>query len=161
MSPDLLEQARGLLDRLRAQELMLATAESCTGGLICACLTEIPGSSNGLDRGFVTYSNEAKTQMLGVPIELIASKGAVSEEVACAMAEGALKHSGADIAVSVTGIAGPGGGSAEKPVGLVHFAVARRGGVLKPLQCAYGDLGRSQIREKSVEEAFRLVRSVI
>ncbi len=161
MSPDLLEQARGLLDTLRAQELMLATAESCTGGLICACLTDIPGSSDGLDRGFVTYSNEAKTQMLGVPEELIASKGAVSKEVACAMAEGALKHSSADIAVSVTGIAGPGGGSVEKPIGLVHFTVARRGGVLKPLQCAYGDLGRSQIREKSVEEAFRLVRSVI
>ena len=161
MSPDLLEQARELLDVLRVRQLVLATAESCTGGLICACLTEIPGSSDGLDRGFVTYSNEAKAQMLGVPEELIATKGAVSEEVACAMAEGALKHSNADIAVSVTGIAGPGGGSADKPIGLVHFAVARRGGVLNPLRCTYGDLGRSQVREKSVEEAFRLVHSVI
>lgn len=104
----------------------LATAESCTGGLVAAALTAIAGSSSVVERGFVTYSNEAKTEMLGVPAALIAAHGAVSREVAVAMAEGALGHSHADAAVAVTGIAGPGGGSADKPVGLVHFALARR-----------------------------------
>ena len=105
----------------------LATAESCTGGLVAAALTAIAGSSAVVERGFVTYSNEAKTEMLGVPPELIATHGAVSRQVALAMAEGALAHSHADAAVAVTGIAGPGGGSSDKPVGLVHFALARKG----------------------------------
>lgn len=161
MSPDLVARAAELLDELRAQGLMLATAESCTGGLISAYLTEVPGSSDVLERGFVTYSNEAKTELLGVPAELIKEHGAVSEEVACAMAKGALQHSRADIAVSVTGVAGPGGGSAEKPVGLVHFAVARRDAAVKPVRHLFGDIGRDRIRQQSVEEAFRLVRSVI
>ncbi len=105
----------------------LATAESCTGGLVAAALTAIAGSSSVVERGFVTYSNEAKAEMLGVPAALIATHGAVSGEVAVAMAEGALRHSHADAAVAITGIAGPGGGTADKPVGLVHFALARRG----------------------------------
>ncbi len=124
---DVLAQADALLAACRAAGLMLATAESCTGGLIAASLTAIAGSSDVVDRGFVTYSNAAKTEMLGVPAELIARVGAVSEEVALAMAEGALTRSRADIAVSVTGVAGPGGGSADKPVGLVWFGLARRG----------------------------------
>ena len=159
MSPELVEQAGQLLDALRERRLMLATAESCTGGLISAYLTEVPGSSDVLERGFVTYSNQAKMQMLGVPAELIDEYGAVSEQVACAMAEGALTHSAADIAVSVTGVAGPGGGSVDKPVGLVCFAVARRGAAAKPSQQTYGDIGRGTVREKSVAEAFTLIRS--
>ncbi len=106
---------------------MLATAESCTGGMIAAALTDIAGSSDVVERGFVTYSNAAKSEMLGVPADLIARVGAVSEEVARAMAMGALVHAPVDLAIAVTGIAGPGGGSAGKPVGLVHFGVARRG----------------------------------
>ncbi len=119
--------ARRLLELCRAQGLRIATAESCTGGLVAGALTEITGSSDVLDRGFVTYSNDAKAAMLGVPRELISHHGAVSEEVARAMAEGALAHSGAELAVAITGIAGPNGGSAEKPVGLVHFGCAARG----------------------------------
>lgn len=161
MSPELIEQARQLLDALRTEKLMLATAESCTGGLISAYLTEVPGSSDVLERGFVTYSNNAKIQMLGVAPVLIEQHGAVSEEVACAMAEGAVAHSGADVAVSVTGVAGPGGGSIEKPVGLVHFAVARRGSGTKPSHRSFGDIGRDQVRQESVVEAFCLVRSVV
>lgn len=121
------EAATIILGQCRAQGLMLATAESCTGGLVAALFTEIPGSSSVLDRGFVTYSNEAKTEMLGVPADLIESHGAVSPEVAQAMAEGALKHSRADLAIGITGIAGPGGGTADKPVGLVYVAGARTG----------------------------------
>ncbi len=161
MSPELVEQARQLLDTLRTKKLMLATAESCTGGLISAYLTEVAGSSDVFERGFVTYSNDAKIQMLGVAPALIEQHGAVSEEVACAMAEGAVAHSGADVAVSVTGVAGPGGGSLEKPVGLVHFAVARRDGRTRPVKETYGDIGRSVVREKSVETAFALIRSVL
>jgi nicotinamide-nucleotide amidase len=116
-----------LADKLRAAGLMLATAESCTGGLIAAACTAIAGSSDWFERGFVTYSNEAKTEMLGVPTALIGAHGAVSAEVARAMAEGALVHSRADLAVAVTGIAGPGGGSADKPVGTVWLALARTG----------------------------------
>ena len=117
----LLREAESLLEACRTRGLKLATAESCTGGLIAALLTEIPGSSDVVERGFVTYSNEAKSEELGVPADLIAAHGAVSEPVARAMAEGALAHSHADLAVSVTGVAGPGGGSAAKPVGLVHL----------------------------------------
>ncbi len=119
--------AEALLQTCRGQGLKIATAESCTGGLVAALLTEIAGSSDVVERGFVTYSNQAKIQMLGVDAPLIAQEGAVSELVARAMAEGALIHSQADISIAITGIAGPGGGSEAKPVGLVHLAAARRG----------------------------------
>jgi nicotinamide-nucleotide amidase len=122
-----LTQVLALADRLRARGWRLATAESCTGGLIAAACTAVAGSSDWFERGFVTYSNEAKTEMLGVPAASIQAHGAVSAEVARAMAEGALAHSRADVAVAVTGIAGPGGGSAAKPVGTVWLALARRG----------------------------------
>src|ERR1700761_2206244 len=122
-----LTEAEALLAACRAKGIMLATAESCTGGLIAAALTAIAGSSDVVDRGFVTYSNEAKHQMIGVPMALIETHGAVSEQVAAAMAEGALARSRAAIAVSVTGVAGPSGGSADKPVGLVCFGLSRTG----------------------------------
>ena len=124
---DLLKKSELLLENFRSAGLKLATSESCTGGLIAATLTEVPGSSDVVERGFVTYSNEAKTELLGVPDALIGRVGAVSAEVAEAMAEGALAHSAADLAVSVTGIAGPGGATPGKPVGLVYLGVCRRG----------------------------------
>jgi nicotinamide-nucleotide amidase len=164
VSPDfdaLVDEAATLLDLLRARELKLATAESCTGGLIAAILTEVPGSSDVFERGFVTYSNEAKAEMLGVPAALIKEHGAVSEEVARAMAEGALRNSRTDIAVSVTGVAGPGGGSAEKPVGLVHLAAARRGREPIHREKRFGDLGRRGVRFASVVEAFAMMREMI
>lgn len=129
MTNDLTEAAARVLAVCQTQGIMLATAESCTGGMAAAALTAIAGSSTVLERGFVTYSNEAKAEMLGVPMALINAHGAVSEEVARAMAEGALAHSHAQRSVAITGIAGPGGGSADKPVGLVHFAVASVGGI--------------------------------
>ncbi|HEY1720844.1 MAG TPA: CinA family protein [Magnetospirillaceae bacterium] len=127
LPPSLEERARAVLAAAAKTKALIATAESCTGGLIAAALTAISGSSATVDRGFVTYSNDAKTEMLDVPADLIAKVGAVSTEVARAMAEGALKHSRATITVAVTGIAGPTGGSPEKPVGLVHFATSKRG----------------------------------
>ena len=139
--------------------LMIATAESCTGGLIAGVLTEIAGSSAVVDRGFVTYSNEAKVGMLGVAPDLIGAKGAVSREVAVAMAEGAIRASRADIAVAVTGIAGPGGGSPGKPVGLVHFAVAVRGGPTIHAEHRFGDIGRSAVRIATVKAALEMVRA--
>jgi nicotinamide-nucleotide amidase len=155
--PDLLEVSAALLDRLRAANLKLATAESCTGGLVAGVLTEIAGSSDVVERGFVTYSNEAKMEQLGVPAAMLAEHGAVSEPVARAMAEGALAHSHADVAVSITGIAGPGGGSAAKPVGLVHIAAAKRGGAVVHRECRFGDIGRSPVRLASVEAVLQLV----
>lgn len=149
--------AEALLARCRAEGLFVATAESCTGGLIAAALTSIPGSSAIFDRGFVTYSNQAKTEMLGVPAELIASKGAVSAEVARAMAEGVLKHSRAHLAVAVTGIAGPGGGTPEKPVGLVHVAAARRGGARLHEEKRLGDIGRDNVRLETVGAALAML----
>lgn len=154
---DLLREAAELLDRLRAQGLRLATAESCTGGLIAALFTEIAGSSDVVERGFVTYSNAAKSEMIGVPPALIARHGAVSEPVARAMAQGALAHSHADIAVSVTGVAGPGGGTATKPVGLVHIAAARKGGEVVHQECRFGSISRGSIRLASVEVALQLI----
>lgn len=136
---------------------MLATAESCTGGLIAGAVTQIAGSSAVLDRGFVTYSNDAKADMLGVEPGLIASDGAVSKPVAEAMARGALAHSRADVAVSCTGIAGPGGGSAEKPVGLVHIACAVRGGQIAHRECRFGDVGRVHIRLLTVQAALQAI----
>jgi nicotinamide-nucleotide amidase len=154
----LLREAENLLDACRARGFKLATAESCTGGLIAALLTEIPGSSDVVERGFVTYSNEAKSEELGVPGDLIAAHGAVSEPVARAMAEGALSHSHADLAVSVTGVAGPGGGSAAKPVGLVHLGLARRGAPTLHEELRLGDIGRGPIRMATVDAALALLR---
>jgi nicotinamide-nucleotide amidase len=155
----LIREAASLLEACRQRKLMLATAESCTGGLIAGLLTEIPGSSDVVERGFVTYSNAAKTEQLGVPADVIATHGAVSEPVARAMAEGALAQSRADLAVSVTGVAGPGGGTPTKPVGLVHLAVARRGGSTVHQELRLGDLGRGPIRVATVEAALTLLRS--
>ncbi len=158
MFPEAISQAaRALLDAARAHGLRIVTAESCTGGLIAATLTAIPGSSDVVERGLVTYSNDAKTDLLGVPSDLIARKGAVSMEVALAMAEGALKHSPADIAVAVTGIARPGGGSEAKPVGLVHLAAARRGGARLHEELRLGDIGRGAVREQTVSTALALM----
>ena len=148
--------AEAVLTRCRDGKLMVATAESCTGGLIAAALTDIAGSSDVVERGFVTYSNRAKTEMLGVPAALIERHGAVSAEVAGAMAVGALGQSPVDLAVAVTGVAGPGGGSAEKPVGLVHFGVARKGKQLHSEHHVFpGD--RSGIRRATVERALELL----
>lgn len=160
MDETLKEKAAELLTRFRAANLKIVTAESCTGGLVSACLTEVPGSSDVVERGFVTYSNTAKSEMLGVPVSLIASQGAVSDGVARSMAEGALTHSHADISVAVTGIAGPGGGTAEKPVGLVFVAVAREGSPTLCNRFEFGEITRDQIRHMSVLEAFRLAGSI-
>ena len=154
----LLREAESLLEACRTRGLKLATAESCTGGLIAALLTEIPGSSDVVERGFVTYSNAAKAEQLGVPADLIAVHGAVSEPVARAMAEGALSNSHADLAVSVTGVAGPGGGSLAKPVGLVHLAVARGGATTLHQELRLGDMGRGPIRMATLEAALVLLR---
>ena len=150
--------ATSVLQRARSNGLKIATAESCTGGLVAAALTEIAGSSDVVDRGFVTYSNDAKHVMLGVPTTTLQRHGAVSAETAAAMAKGALKYSFADIAVAITGIAGPGGGSKQKPVGLVHFAAASRNGRRVARVKRYGNIGRSQVRQRSVAEALRLLR---
>ena len=154
-------KANRLLDEARAKGLRLATAESCTGGLVAAALTEIAGASDVFDRGFVTYSNAAKSEMLGVPDELIAAHGAVSAEVARAMALGAVDRSLADVAVAVTGVAGPGGGSAEKPVGLVHFACARRGGAVDHIERRFGPLTRDEIRAASVAQALDMMMRAV
>jgi nicotinamide-nucleotide amidase len=151
-----------VLSRCRAEGVKLAAAESCTGGLVAALLTNAPGSSDVFERGFVTYSNDAKTELLGVPADVIAQHGAVSEEVASAMAEGALAHSKADIAVAVTGVAGPSGGTELKPVGLVWFATAYRrkrdgGGELLCQEKRFGDLGRARVRSEAVTTALKLV----
>lgn len=149
-------RATALIDICRSKQLMLATAESCTGGLIAGLITSVPGSSDVLDSGFVTYSNEAKTRMIGVPAGLIARHGAVSENVARAMAEGALANSAADIAVAVTGVAGPAGGTPQKPVGLVHCAAARRGHGTITRVLRLGDIGRDAVRMETVRAAVEL-----
>ena len=150
-----------MLDAYRGKDLKIATAESCTGGLVAALLTEISGSSAVVERGFVTYSNEAKTELIGVPADLIATHGAVSEPVARAMAEGALAHSRADVAVGITGVAGPTGGTAAKPVGLVHFGLARKGAATVHLERRYGDLGREIVRRRAVEDALSLLEQAV
>ena len=154
---NLILRAKSLIEAYSAAGLTLATAESCTGGLVSATLTEIAGSSAVVDCGFITYSNAAKTRLLGVPANLIAARGAVSAEVAEAMALGVLARSGAEVAVSITGIAGPGGGSAAKPVGLVYFGLARRGFTPQVTERRFGDLGRSQVRQAAVNQAFDLL----
>jgi nicotinamide-nucleotide amidase len=146
----LLSLAQNVLADAREQRLRVATAESCTGGLIAALLTELPGSSDLLDRGFVDFSNRAKSDLLGVPGDLIADQGAVSEAVARAMAEGAVDNSNAHMALAVTGVAGPGGGTRLKPVGLVHIAVARERRSILHEAHYFGDIGRSEIRLRSV-----------
>jgi nicotinamide-nucleotide amidase len=158
MSEDLRAAAKALLDACRLRGLKVATAESCTGGLVAGALTDIAGSSDVVDSGFVTYSNEAKQQMLGVPADTIEKHGAVSRETAEAMARGALGNANADLAVAITGIAGPGGGSPDKPVGLVHFAAASRNGKLTHKEMRYGDLGRIGVRRKSVLQALLMLR---
>ena len=140
---------------------MIATAESCTGGLIAATLAAVPGASAVLERGFVTYSNEAKSELLGVPEPLIIAHGAVSREVAIAMALGALAHSPADIAVAVTGVAGPDGGTATKPVGLVHFAAQRKDGRQLHEERRFGDIGRHEVQRQTVLAAFALMDQLV
>jgi len=159
--PPMQDEARRLLDAFRARGLKLATAESCTGGPIAGLLTEIPGSSDVVERGFVTYSNDAKLECLGVPEVLLDAHGAVSEAVARAMAEGAVRHARAAMAGSVTGVAGPGGGSEAKPVGLVHLAAARAGGATLHRECRFGDVGRGEVRARSVEAALALLWSAL
>jgi nicotinamide-nucleotide amidase len=149
--------AKRVLDLFRARGLKLATAESCTGGLVAAMLTEIAGSSDVVDCGFVTYSNEAKQAMLDVPAATLKWHGAVSGETAAAMAAGAIKNSQADVAVAITGIAGPGGGSKDKPVGLVYFAAASRDGRRLARRRRYGKIGRRRVRLNSVAEALTLL----
>lgn len=161
MFPDTtLDRARTLLDHCRTAGLLVATAESCTGGLVSACLTSLAGSSEVVDRAFVTYSNEAKVEMLGVPPALIRDHGAVSAEVAAAMADGVLDATRCHLAVSVTGIAGPGGGTATKPVGLVHCAARRRGSPGVARRCVFpGD--RAAVRLASVDAALDLLLALL
>ena len=154
---DILDDAKRLIDRLRGQRRMLVTAESCTGGLIAGAITAIAGSSDVFFGGFVTYSDEAKAQMIAVDADLIKQHGAVSEAVAHAMADGAIRVSGADLAVAVTGIAGPGGGSPHKPVGLVYIAVASVFDGPRVERHMFGDAGRDEVRVASVRAAFRLL----
>ena len=154
----LLRQAEEVIERARARGVSIACAESCTAGLVGGCLSEIAGASDVLACGFVVYSDEAKERLLGVSSSLLEKYGAVSEEVACAMASGALEKGGTDIAVAVTGIAGPGGGNKEKPVGLVHFACVVRNGDAFHRECRFDDVGRYGIRLASVAEALEMLR---
>jgi nicotinamide-nucleotide amidase len=157
---ELIEAAQALLDLCRRQKVKIATAESCTGGLLAATLTEIPGSSDVVDRGFVTYSNEAKQEMLGVSATTLDSFGAVSRETAEAMATSTLAQAPVDLSASITGIAGPGGGSPSKPVGLVYFAAAARAGQLLHQERRFGDIGRAQVRRASVLQAIAMLREL-
>jgi len=151
------DAATALLELCKSKKLMVATAESCTGGLVAGALTDIAGSSAVVDRGFITYTDKAKHEMLGVPSDTLNRFGAVSRETAEAMARGALGQANADIAVSITGIAGPGGGSADKPVGLVHFAAASRNGDLIHRERRFGDIGRGEVRRRSVLQALSML----
>jgi nicotinamide-nucleotide amidase len=156
---ELLTEAETLLADCRAAGIRLATVESCTGGLVAGLLTEIAGSSDVVERGYVTYSNLAKKTEVGVRAETLAEHGAVSEQVARAMAEGAIRESDAHLVVSITGVAGPGGGSVDKPVGLVWFATARRDGETRAHAERFGDIGRSEVRLAAVRKALGLLRS--
>ncbi len=158
MFPDDIESlAVQVLDKARARGWKVAAAESCTGGLVLGALTAIAGSSDVVEGGLVTYANAAKHGLLGVPEEVLASYGSVSEPTARAMAEGALTALDADLAVAITGVAGPGGGTAEKPVGLVHFATAARGGPTVHREMRFGDLGREAVRLASVRTALSML----
>ena len=154
-------QAATLLEAARERGDLLATAESCTGGLLAATLTAIPGASDVFERGFVTYSDTSKSELLGVPAWLIERHGSVSEDVARTMVGGALTHSRATLAVAITGIAGPGGGTPDKPVGLVHLAAARRDAPVLHHQLLLGDIGRNEIRRESVVQALALLDSLL
>ncbi len=159
MFPDRLRNlALLILDDAEQARLKIATAESCTGGLVAALFTDIPGSSTVFERGFVTYSNRAKEEMLGVPGDVLADYGAVSEPVARMMAEGALANSRDNIAVGITGVAGPGGGTRMKPVGLVHIACARENRAVVHEMLQLGDIGRTAIRMEAVETALKLIQ---
>jgi len=161
MSDEALRQtARRVLDLCRARGLHVATAESCTGGLVAASLTDIAGSSDVVDCGLVTYSDAAKQKLLGVPAATLRRHGAVSRETAAAMAKGALKNSQADLAVAITGIAGPGGGSKRKPVGLVYFAAASRDGRHLARRRRFGKIGRANVRLRSVAQALALLEAL-
>jgi len=155
-SQAILRQAQQIVATATERGLMVATAESCTGGLVAAAITAVPGSSSALDRGFVTYSNEAKMQMLGVTETILTTHGAVSEATARAMASGAVTHSRAAVSVSVTGVAGPGGGSDDKPVGLVHFAASGPGGMIHRVE-RFGDIGRDTVRLTSLSVALDML----
>ncbi len=155
------EAALRVFELCRERGLTLTTAESCTGGLVAAAITDIPGSSDVFDRGFVTYSNDAKMALLGVSADILAKHGAVSAECAKAMAEGALNSAGTSLAISITGIAGPGGGSPEKPVGLVFMAAMDRKGNFHARECRFGDLGRDEVRRRSVIAAFALIEELL
>jgi nicotinamide-nucleotide amidase len=160
MDEELFDRVQSLLDLCRRKKLTIATAESCTGGLLAGALTDVAGSSDVFERGFVTYSNEAKQTMLGVAADTLASYGAVSGEAATAMATGALARAPVDLTVSVTGIAGPQGAVAGKPVGIVHFAAASRGGQLLQHERLYGDIGRAQVRRACVGHAIAMLREI-
>lgn len=160
-SGKVLELSRAVLEKAEAAGLMVATAESCTGGLVAGALTEIAGSSSVVDRGFVTYSNDAKMQMIGVPEQTLIQYGAVSEETARAMATGAVVHARASVSVAITGIAGPGGGSDEKPVGLVHFAAVCADGSVLHVERRFGDLGRDKVREAALQQALELLLKAV
>jgi nicotinamide-nucleotide amidase len=156
----IIDAAKSLLDICTRKKLTLATAESCTGGLVAAAISEIPGSSAVLDRGFVTYSNEAKQQMLGVTPATIDVYGAVSRECAEEMAKGALAHASVDLAVSITGIAGPTGAVPGKPIGLVYFCAASRSGRVIAHDRKYGDIGRANVRRESVLQALATLQEL-
>lgn len=156
--PDIADLAALVIDEARVQGVRIAAAESCTGGLVAASICAVAGASDVFERGFVTYSNHAKQALLGVPGDLIADVGAVSEPVARRMAEGALQFSEAQLAVAVTGVAGPGGGTPMKPVGTVHFATARTGQPIRHRQEQFGDLGREQVQAASLRVALQMLR---
>ena len=160
-SSELRARAFTLLGELRARNLLLATAESCTGVLIAGLFTEIAGSSDVFERGFVTYSNDAKHELLGIPKNLLEVHGAVSEQVAQAMALGALKHSHADVVIAVTGIAGPGGATEAKPIGLVHVAIARKDGAAVHRVFEFGDIGRTEVRLATLDAALTLLSEFV
>ncbi len=153
--------AQAIIDKAGAEGVMVASAESCTGGMIAAALTDVPGASAIFERGFVTYTNEAKTEMLGVPADVIAKRGAVSGAVARAMAKGALLNSRADVAVSVTGIAGPSGGTVRKPVGLVWFGLADSNGLTRVERRVFADGSRDFVRTKATETALHLMLTAL
>ncbi len=160
MDEELIAAARAVLDVCQRKKLTLATAESCTGGLVAAALTEIPGSSAAVDRGFVTYTNCAKQEMLGVAPMTIETYGAVSRECAGEMATGALAHAQVDLAVSITGIAGPTGAVPGKPIGLVFFAAASRSGRVIAQDRKFGDIGRSEVRRRSALVALKMLQEL-
>jgi nicotinamide-nucleotide amidase len=155
------KMAADVLEKSRRKKWHLATAESCTGGLIAGALTEIAGSSDVFDRGFITYTNVAKNRMIGVTTDTLRAHGAVSEAVAREMALGALNTASVDIAIAVTGVAGPAGGTPEKPVGRVHLAVATKDGIAEHRKMDYGPLGRSEVRQATVETALDMLRTAL